>query len=141
MIYCDTSVLLKLYIREKDSNAWIDQIQKHNLPLTVSFLHQIEIVNALTLLEYRSKGEIRSKPLIARFEEDLAEGIYQQLEVDLISTIQKCQKISQKITAVTGLRTLDLMHLALAFSVPKVLFLTADDLQQRAANQLGMKTE
>ena len=106
----------------------------------ISFLHQIEIINALTLLEYRSKGTVPAKPLIHRFEEDLVEGVYERFEVDLISTTQKCQKISQKITSATGLRTFDLIHLALALTLPKPLFLTADDLQGKAAQQLGLKT-
>ena len=77
MLYVDTSVIVKLYVKEKhslDASNWLKE-NNEAIPLTV--FHELEFNNAINLKEFR--GEItrdKTRLIMARFAEHEGKGIY-----------------------------------------------------------------
>jgi predicted nucleic acid-binding protein len=126
-LYVDSSALLKRYIDESDSDAAEALLRSDPFPLTAR--HSIVEVrrNLARLLEDRDAAAAR-----AAFLEDLA--VFSIIELDQVT----CEAAAD-IAEITGVRTLDALHLAAArraggSSVP---FLTYDVRQAQAARGLG----
>lgn len=127
-LYVDSSALLKRYIDEPDSDA-ADSLLRSD-PSLVTARHTIVEMrrNLARLLEGRELTAARS--LLAR---DLE--AFSVVELDEVT----CEGAAA-IAEVTGVRTLDALHLSAAQRVggPAVPFLTFDVRQAQAARALGL---
>ena len=126
-LYADSSALLKRYVDEPDSEL-ADSILRSDQSLVTARHTIVEVRrNLARLLTERDLAKAR-----AAFTEDLAAfGIVALDEVT-------CEGAAA-IAEVTGVRTLDAMHLSAAQRVggPAVTFLTFDARQAQAARTLG----
>jgi predicted nucleic acid-binding protein len=126
-LYVDSSALLKRYIDEPDSDAAEALLRSDPDPLTAR--HSIVEVrrNLARLLDEADAAAAR-----AAFLEDIA--VFSIIELDRVT----CETAAD-IAEITGVRTLDALHLAAAQRVggSAVPFLTYDVRQAQAARGLG----
>ena len=126
-LYVDSSALLKRYVDEPDSDV-AESILRSD-PSLVTARHTIVEVrrNLARLLSERDLAEARTA-----FAGDLA--AFSLVELDEAT----CEGAAA-IAEVTGVRTLDAMHLSAAQRVggPAVTFLTFDARQAQSARTLG----
>jgi predicted nucleic acid-binding protein len=126
-LYVDSSAMLKRYIDEPDSDEADALLRSDPTPLTAR--HTIVEVrrNLARLLDDRDAAAARTA-----FLEDLA--VFSIVELDHVT----CDAAAD-IAEITGVRTLDALHLAAARRVggSAVPFLTYDVRQAQAARGLG----
>jgi len=127
-LYVDSSALLKRYVDEPDSEL-ADSLLGSD-PTLVTARHTIVEVrrNLARLLDGRDLASARSA-----FARDL--GVLSIVELDEVT----CEGAAT-VAEVTGVRTLDALHLAAAQRVggPAVPFLTFDARRAQAARALGL---
>lgn len=124
----DSSALLKRYVEEPDSESAESLLRSD--PSLLTARHTVVEVrrNLARLLEEREASAAR-----AAFLEDL--GVLSIVELDEVT----CE-MAAAISELTGVRTLDALHLAAAQRIggPAVPFLTFDVRQAQAARGLGL---
>jgi predicted nucleic acid-binding protein len=138
VIYLDTSALLKLYIRERDSEAVQQWVAAQDDPLPVWELQQWEMINALRLkvLWGDITGE-QSERLIDVFERRMRRGQYFVPTVDRSELAQDFRTLSRQ-TPQTGCRTMDILHVACALQLSPAHFVSFDERQRRLATHAGL---
>lgn len=127
-LYVDSSALLKRYVDEADSDA-ADSLLRSDPSLLTARHTSVEVRrNLARVLEGRPLSAARSA-----FARDL--GALAIVELDEVT----CETAAA-IAEVTGVRTLDALHLAAAQRLggPAVPFLTFDLRQAQAARSLGL---
>ncbi len=142
MVYVDTSVIVKLYIKEeysRDTSSWLKE-NDEALPLT-SF-HELEFINAIHLKQFRAEINLDETRLImSRFEKHEKSGIYYRPQLDWSAIFIRTIDLSKKHSAIIGSRSLDILHVASALSINADRFLTWDSRQTRLAALAGLKIE
>lgn len=127
--YVDSSALLKLYIDEADSDD-AQRLIDTDPVLVTAWLTLVEVRrNLARLLSGAALGRAREA-----CERDL-DGIA------LVSLDERGWRRAADIAEITGVRSLDALHLAAAHQlhVPDLAFCTFDLRQANAARQLGLR--
>lgn len=133
MIYLDTSALLKLYIREQDSEAVQACVMAQDDPLAVWELQQVELINAFRLKVFW--GDITNKQAdqgIALFDQRMRRGQYFFPEIDRAELMTTFRSLSRQ-TSQFGCRTMDILHVACALQLSPRQFISFDERQRRLA--------
>ena len=143
-IYCDTSFLLKLYIREADSGDAIDfiqQLQPAYLPFN-SFL-ELEIHSAIEGKMFRKEITLIELESALMIISDHKKNSFLRMEkLDWDTSFAQAKTLVHTVgTRRHGARTLDLIHIAIAKESKCDRFLTFDHRQGRVAKALGMEVE
>jgi predicted nucleic acid-binding protein len=139
MLYVDTSVIVKLYVKEKhslDASNWLKE-NNEAIPLTV--FHELEFNNAINLKEFR--GEItrdKTRLITARFADHESKGIYYRPQISWADTFKYAVDLSRRHSRKTGSRALDILHVASALSMKADRFLTLDERQSRLVSLAGI---
>jgi len=139
-LYYDSSVLGSLYVREESSQAITRFLASRAESVAIHEVHEIEIKNAFRLK--RSRGEIDDVRLAAALgwlAEDLAAGRLIRRCPDWQSVFAEAERLSAKITANQGLRTLDLIHIAAAFHQSASGLVSNDSRQRDTASAAGLQ--
>ena len=142
MVYVDTSVIVKLYIKEEFSQESSNWLKENNEAIPLTSFHELELINAIHLKQFR--GEITSdetRLILSRFEEHEKSGIYYRPQLDWSAMFIHAIDLSKKHSASIGSRSLDILHVASALSISADRFLTLDDRQTRLAALTGLKME
>jgi predicted nucleic acid-binding protein len=135
-LYLDSSALAKLYVPEAESER-LDAFLRGKLGLMISELAITEVLSAVA----RRKREGELKPELANHIRDavLADadsGSFVRLHLD-----PAVHRVAERLLLATGSvhwRTLDALHLALAFSGAATHVLTFDRRMREAAVQSGL---
>jgi len=135
-LYVDSSALAKLYVPEAESER-LDAFLRGRLGLMISELAITEVLSAVA----RRKREGELKPELANRIRDavLADadsGSFARLHLD-----PAVHRVAERLLLTTDsvpLRTLDALHLALAFSGAATHVLTFDRRMREAALQSGL---
>jgi predicted nucleic acid-binding protein len=140
MVYVDTSVIVKLYIREELSREASNWIKKNNEALPLTRLHELEFTNAIQLKQFRSEiTEDETLRIMTKFKEHENKGIYYRPQLDWSEIFNYSVDLSKKHTATIGARSLDILHVASALSIKAEKFLTVDGRQSELATRAGLK--
>jgi predicted nucleic acid-binding protein len=138
----DTSVIVKLYIKEDYSRDISNWLKENNEALPLTSFHELELINAVHLKQLRTEITLGETHLIlSRFEEHEKSGIYYRPQLDWSAIFIHALDLSTKHTASSGSRSLDILHVASALSINADRFLTLDDRQTRLAALAGLKIE
>lgn len=145
--YPDTSFLCAVY-REQDNSAEADAYRdRMTEPLCVSTLLMFEFRQAIRLQVWlhgqdKTKGYSQSEAdqMIADWESDIAAGHVSIVPTDADAVLRMAEHLSEKHTAITGNRTLDILHVATAKHLSARNFLSFDARQQKLAKAAGLKT-
>ncbi len=142
MVYLDTSVIIKLYVKEKYSIKVETKIKRNDESIPLTSFHQVEFVNALNLKRYRkeiSAEEVQT--VLARFDRHESIGVYYRPSVNWSDIFQKAIELSLTHTSKAGSRSLDILHVATAVSLKADRFFSFDERQSKLASLSGLEIE
>ena len=142
MLYIDTSVIVKLYIKEEHSLNVSNWIIDNNEAIPLTSFHELEFSNAIQLKRFKNEMTMDEVALImSRFNKHENEGIYYRPHINWSDVFQYAIELSKNYTESTGSRTLDIVHIALAISIKADRFLTFDARQAKIASLTGLIIE
>lgn len=125
-LYCDTNLLIRLYVDLPESTTALQRLERHRrrgeAKIPVTWLHQIETFNAFEQLVFLSRqgGGLRMTPekcalAAAQFEDDLATGHgLESTPLPAHDLIKHTRGLAQRHTAKHGFRAYDVAHVATA---------------------------
>lgn len=138
MLYLDTSALLKLYIREQESESVQSTISAQSHPLPIWEIQEAELVNALRLkVFWKDITSQQAEQQIELFQDRRKRKLYFFPEMDRISLMTRFQELS-KSTPTLGCRTMDILHVACALEIGATQFISFDQRQNILASQAGL---
>jgi hypothetical protein len=135
-IYVDSSALAKLYVPEAESEK-LDAFLRGRRNLMISELAITEVLSAVA--RRKREGELRAKhanEIRDAVLSDAGSGAFARL--DLSPEVHRFTERLLLATDSLPLRTLDALHIALAFSGEASHLLTFDRRMQEAAVQAGL---
>ncbi len=142
MVYVDTSVIVKLYIKEEYSLDTSNWLKENNEAIPLTSFHELEFINAIYLKQFRNEITLdETRLIISRFEEHEKKGIYYRPQIDWSAIFNHAIDLSKKHSGSIGSRSLDILHVASALSINADRFLTSDDRQSKLAALAGLKIE
>ena len=134
-IYVDSSALAKLYVPEIDSDE-VDSYLRGKVGLMISELAITEVLAAIGRRKREGGfGSAMANAIRDALLEDAASGAFSRLHLDP-AVHRDAERLL--LTAAIPLRTLDALHLALAFSGAATHLLTFDRRMREAAVQSGL---
>ena len=137
-----SSVIVKLYFKEKYARKASGWLKENNEAIPLTSFHELELVNAIQLKQFRKEiTPDQSRLIISRLEEHEMSGIYFRPQLDWSAIFIHALDLSKKHSAIIGSRSLDILHVASALSINADRFLTFDDQQTRLAGLAGLKIE
>ena len=140
MVYVDTSVLVKLYIKEVYSRKASDWIRANNEAIPITIFHKLEFTNAIQLKLFRKEmSDPQAGILLKRFNEHENEGIFYAPPINWADVFAVCLALSNNYTKSTGSRSLDIIHVASALSMGAERFFTFDTKQSQLASTAGLQ--
>lgn len=139
--YWDTSCLIKLYCREKDSAHFLEQVAGSRGAILSSVLTQTEIYFAFQQKSLRGEtGGQAADKLFGDFTADIKAGRIQLLPFgeDVFAAARKIAALCYSQDPALCLRSLDGLHLGTAQTARCRRMLSRDARMKAAANLLGM---
>ena len=138
-LYYDSSVLVKLYVREESSDTVTAFLISQGEAVFVNSLHELEIRNALRLKRFRDEiDDSQLTASMAMLESDLATGRLVRGRFDWHRVCTEAERLSFDLTADTGVRTIDLLHVAAALDQEASGLVSLDHRQRAAARASGL---
>ena len=140
-LYFDTGIALKLIVEEPLSAKVRAFVREKQVAIPLSLLMEIEIENALHALRFRAlitnKQLAKARALLGDL---LAARRFYGIDLPLDRIAQETLSLVPLVTARTGCRTLDLMHVATAKLMRAEVFISSDKRQIAAAKICGLQT-
>ena len=140
MPYIDTSIIVKLYVRENHSLEVIKWISENNEAIALTSLHELEFTNAIQFKLFRK--EIlpdQASLILSRFKAHQEGGVYHRPRLIWSDVWDRAVDLSQNLTANTGSRSLDILHVTSALLLKLDRFATLDNKQSELASKAGLK--
>jgi len=142
VLYVDTSVIVKLYIKEEYSFEVSHWIRNNNEAIPLTRFHELEFTNAIYLKQFRTEMTNEQVLLVlSKFDEHQRRGVYYRPQINWTDTINFALDLSQSHTKTTGSRSLDILHVASALAIKAKRFLTLDKRQSGLAELAGLTIE
>jgi predicted nucleic acid-binding protein len=139
MLYVDTSIIIKLYVKEEYSLDASNRIIENNEAIPLTGLHDLEITNAINLKLFRNEiTEDEANYIISKFHEHENKGVYYRPQLSWAETFGYAVDLSGNHTGNTGSRSLDILHIASALSIKADRLLTLDARQSNLASLAGL---
>jgi len=135
MYYLDTSVLVALYLPEAKSNE-IETFIGSKGQTALSSLSELEFYSAVSrCVRMKEVSSTDGRKIISEFQLHINNHIYRMLSI-----MQKEYDLARNWIGnfETPLRSLDALHLAVAFS-NKLVLVTSDTALAKSADKLGVK--
>lgn len=139
MRYFDTGLLLKLYLPEPRAAEAITLVNASPNPPPFTDLHGLEMRSALR--QKVGRGEITQsdcRQLLAAVEVDIQGGVYQIPRLIWAEVFAQAETLSAAHGVATLCRSLDTLHVALAFELGCEEFCSFDNRQARMAVAAGL---
>ncbi|MBN2124503.1 MAG: type II toxin-antitoxin system VapC family toxin [Deltaproteobacteria bacterium] len=142
MLYVDTSVIVKLYVKETLSREVASWIRANNEAIPLTLFHDLEFNNAVQLKQFRSEITHEEAITIASTRQEHEDkGIYYRPSINWAEAFQCGIDLSREHTGTIGSRSLDILHIASALTMKADRFLTLDERQMELALLVGLKLE
>jgi len=140
MFYVDTSIIVKLYVKEDYSLDVSNRIIENNKAISLTGLHDLEFTNAINLKRFRREiTEDEAGYIMSKFYEHESKGIYYRPQLSWAEIFRYAIDLSKNHTKNTGSRSLDILHVASALSMKAGRFLTLDTRQSKLASLAGLQ--
>ena len=138
--YFDSGVLVKNYCDESNSAEAISLILSQGVPLPLTPLQEAEVRNALRLKLFRKEIDaVILKRALAALDDDIEEGRFERPEQTTASTFFRAENLSQRYSATTGARIIDILHVAAALEMKAATFVSFDHRQRSVAQKAGLR--
>ena len=137
--YADTGFLLSLHLQETTSAAAAGLMRTITEPLPVTPLVALEFRNALRLAVFRQ--DITEPQRVAAwmsYSQDLAQGVLELTAANAEAVYAEAESLCDRFTVTTGVRTLDLLHIACGRVLGRAEFLSFDRRQRSLATLAGL---
>jgi predicted nucleic acid-binding protein len=137
--YADTSFLASLYIPDANSVEAARQMQRRSLPVLITALGELELVNAIQLRLFRREVRLsEARAANAAFRTDLRDGVFaiRALPEDVYA---RARQLASKWSAKLGTRSLDIMHVAAAIGLRANVLHSFDARQRTLAEAVKLK--
>lgn len=142
MIYVDTSVMVKLYVREAHSREVSEWLQSNDEAIPLIPIHELEFTNAIKLKRFRNEMTGNEAGIVFnRFNEHERRGVFYRPQIKWSDAFARSLELSRTHTENTGSRSLDVIHVAMALSIGTGHFLTFDERQSQLASAAGLCIE
>ena len=140
MLYVDTSIIVKLYVKEGHSPDASNRIIENNEAIPLTGFHDLEFTNVINLKLFRREitGD-EADYIISKFHEHEGKGVYYRPQLSWAETFRYAVDLSGNHTGNTGSRSLDILHVASALSIKADRFFTLDTRQSKLASLAGLK--
>ncbi|MBI4027338.1 MAG: type II toxin-antitoxin system VapC family toxin [Verrucomicrobia bacterium] len=138
-VYCDSSLLFKLYVFEQDSPQAAALVSRSKPPLPLSPLHEIEIRNAIR--QRRLGKTLTSQQVVEalnKFQGDLDAGFFERRVGDWSVIFHQAEAVSRRFAEIIPCRSLDILHIATAIVWGAEEFCTFDLRQWTLARKSGL---
>lgn len=131
--YADTSFLVSLYTPDANSPEAASRIRRMALPVIITALGELEMVNALQLRLFRRELlAANTRAAYAAFRDDVTAGIF-AIKPMSEEVYAQARRLAERWTRTLGTRTLDIIHIASAMALGADAFHTFDERQRRLA--------
>ena len=138
--YADAGFLCSLYALDGHTARAAARMKRQALPLPHTWLHQLELRNALRLRVFR--GEITASQRDGSLNmilADLAGGVLAAASPALGAIMTEAERLSALHTETLGTRSLDVLHVAAALVLGLKELLTFDARQAALARASGLR--
>lgn len=113
-------------------------MKKALLPILITPLGELELLNAMSLRLFRKELELAAiEGAYALFETDLIEGVVRRVPLPA-DAYEQAARIARRHTSSIGTRTLDVLHVASALTLNARTFYTFDRRQRVLAKREGL---
>lgn len=138
--YADSSFLCSLYAPDAQTATVIARMKRQKEALPFSWLHQLEVRNALRLRVFRHEIDNAERDAsLNAILADLAGGVLMVSSPALPDVMTEAERLSTAHTETLGVRSLDILHVASALVLGCSTFLTTDGRQLSLAKACGLK--
>ena len=138
--YADTGFLCSLYASDAHTNRAVARIESQRLPLAFTWLHQLELRNALRLKIFRHEfTREQSTASLNAVLADVAAGILMPAAPAPFDVSTEAERLSAQWSSKLGTRALDILHVAGALVLGVDEFLTFDTRQAALARAAGLR--
>ncbi|HOB99677.1 MAG TPA: type II toxin-antitoxin system VapC family toxin [Verrucomicrobiota bacterium] len=140
--YADTSFLARIYTPHADSGEALAWMQRAREALPFTPLHRHELRNAIRLRVFRREiSAEQRKEAFRELDADLADAILAHITIPWTDTFREAEDLAAAHTETLGVRSFDLLHVALAMTLGATEFLTFDARQAVLAKAAGLKVK
>jgi hypothetical protein len=137
--YADTGLLCSLYAPDAHTKRAAARLKRQALPLPFTWLHQLELRNALRLRVFRGEISVAQRDASLNLMlADLAGGVLATATPPLAEVMTEAERLSALHSETIGTRSLDILHVAAALVLGRAQFLTFDHRQARLAEAAGL---
>ncbi len=134
----DASFLFSLYVLDANSAAASAKMRRAVLPLLLTDVGKIEILNAVGLRLFRKElRPVEAKKVYGLFRQDIEQGVVQIVPLPA-AAFQRAEQLARTHTPLLGTRTLDVLHVAGALVLKADAFYTFDQKQAGLATAVGL---
>lgn len=141
-LYLDTGLILKLLVQEPLSPVIRDFIAKRRVPVWFPTIVSVEAENSLQAMRFRKQlTAVQLTSVQNQIAKMHADGKFVVPPLSLDDIGEEMLALAPSITARTGCRTLDLLHIAAARLLQAPIFVSTDKRQLAAARLAGLKTK
>lgn len=142
MLYVDTSVIVKLYVRETYSKEAAAFLKSNDEAIPLTRFHDLEFSNAVHLKGFRGElTDTEAEAIVSTFKDHEKSGIYFRPPIGWPRTFDLAVELATHHTKKIGARSLDILHVASALAVGSDRFLTLDGRQANLAVLAGLNVE
>ena len=135
----DSSLIVALYLAEVDSARADAACAAVPPPILLTDWHRVEIDNAFQRAVKNGRiTSTQAAQLWQDFTDDVTVGRFEIVAIDHAAVLTRTLTLTQKHTATTGTRSLDLIHIASALELGATDFLSFDHRQRQAASAEGL---
>lgn len=146
--YADSSFILRLVVRETDSESVIAAYRRIGKPpLFFLPLHALEVRNAILARAFHQRRSVVSSErrqvsrerdvALGRLEKFISRRTLLDVVLDMDVVFAQAGDLSRAHTQRLGTRAIDLLHVAAAMTLESEVFLTADTRQLELAKAEG----
>lgn len=137
--YCDTSVLVSIYLADKHSYKAAQWLQKAELPIPLSLFSELELISAVQQRLFRKEITVQEAVKCQHdIQDDISQGIYKRVSLESKEYSQALELVRRHTSSI-GCRTLDVLHVASALLLNIREFVTCDTRQKLLAQTAGLK--
>lgn len=138
--YADTGFLCSLYAPDPHSARAAARMRRQPLPLPYTWVHQLELRNALRLRVFRRDIAARQRDAsLNAVLADVAGGVLAAAAPPLAALMTEAERLSALHSETLGTRSLDILHVAAALVLGLPEILTFDARQSALARAAGLK--
>ena len=142
MVYVDTSIIVKLYFREKYTLEASNWLKRNDEAIPLTSFHELELINAIYLKQFRKEIDPDcTRKTISLFKDHEKLGVFYRPPINWSDIFIYSIQLSNSHTEKIGSRSLDILHVASALSIKADKFLTLNKRQAALASTVNLKVE